>query len=235
MTRIGRTSRRKLAASAALAALLVGGALAAVTALGEGTARKPAIVRVGGRRVPIRDLAAAAGYLGVSEAQLRSDLQSGQSLAQVANATTGKSAAGLIDALVAEKKRRLAAMADSLTRRVTAEVNRTGGPRRGFAGAGHHPGIFGRRSLGLIAASYLGVPPAQVRSELRAGRTLAQIADATSGKSAAGLVQALILARREAVQGAVASGAIPQAKADELKSRLPQRMAKAVNRQLRGR
>jgi hypothetical protein len=235
MTRISRISRHKLAAVAALAALLGGGALAAVTALGEGTAKKPAIVRLAGRRMAARDLAAAAGYLGISEEQLRSALESGQSLAQVANSTAGKSAAGLIEALVAEKKRRLDAMAASLTKRVTAEVNRSGGPRRGLARAGRHPGILGRRSLALVAAGYLGLSPAQVRSELRAGRTLAQIADATSGKSAAGLMQALIQARREALDAAVASGVIAHAKADRLKATLPQRIAKAVNRQLRSR
>jgi hypothetical protein len=234
MTRIGRFSRRKLAAVAALAALLAGGTVAAVTALGEGTAKKPASMRVGGRRVPGRDLEAAARYLGISEARLRSELQSGQSLAQVANASSGKSAAGLIEALVAEKKRHIAAVAASLTKRVSAEVNRTGGPHR-IAGGARHARLFGRRSLGLIAASYLGVPAAQVRQELQAGRTLAQIADATSGKSAAGLVQALIQARREALAEAVASGALPQAKADKLKARLPQRIAKAVNRPLHGR
>jgi hypothetical protein len=235
MTRISRLSTRKLAAFGALAALLTGGAVAAVTALGEGTAKKPAIVRVGERRMSARDLAAAAGYLGIPEAQLRGDLLAGQSLAQVANATGGKSAAGLIEALVAEKKRRLAAVEALLTQRVTAEVNRSGAARRPSAFARRHPHVFGRRSLALIAAGYVGKPPAQVREELRRGETLAQIADATSGKSAAGLVQALIQARSEALDAAVASSALARAKADELKVRLPQRMAKAVNRQLRTR
>src|SRR5207248_9213724 len=49
---------------------------------------------------PGDDLDAAAAYLGITSAQLRSDLQSGQTPAQVANATSGKSAAGLIAALV---------------------------------------------------------------------------------------------------------------------------------------
>jgi hypothetical protein len=231
MTRIGRISRRKLAALAALAALLAGGTLAAVTALGEGTAKKPSTVRLGGRRVPVRDLAAATGYLGISEAQLRSEMQSGQSLAQVANATSGKSAAGLIEALVAEKRRHIAAVSASLAKRVTAEVNRSAGAHRVALGA-RHARLFGRRSLGLIAASYLGVPALQIRQELQAGRTLAQIADATSGKSATGLVQALIQARRQALAAAVASGALQQGKADKLMARLPRRLARAVNRPL---
>ena len=36
-------------------------------------------------------LATAAGYLGVSQQQLRSELSSGKSLAQIANSTSGKS------------------------------------------------------------------------------------------------------------------------------------------------
>lgn len=104
------------------------------------------------------DLAAAATYLGVSQADLLTSLQSGKTLAQVAGATGGKSVSGLIDALVADQKTKLAAavsagqltqaqadqLAAGLTARVTAEVNGTrpahgaggfGGPGgRGFGG-----------------------------------------------------------------------------------------------------
>ena len=53
------------------------------------------------------DLAAAATYLGVSQSDLQTDLQSGKTLAQIANATTGKSSSGLIAVLVAAAKTRL--------------------------------------------------------------------------------------------------------------------------------
>jgi hypothetical protein len=49
-------------------------------------------------------LDAAATYLGLTEAQLRTQLESGKSLADVAKAQ-GKTAAGLIQALVAAKKK----------------------------------------------------------------------------------------------------------------------------------
>src|SRR6185312_15130155 len=42
------------------------------------------------------DLKAAAGYLGLTVAQLRADLKAGKTLAQVADATPGKSADGLV-------------------------------------------------------------------------------------------------------------------------------------------
>src|SRR5579883_3508159 len=40
-------------------------------------------------------------YLGLSADQLKADLQSGQTLAQIANGTSGKSASGLVAVLVA--------------------------------------------------------------------------------------------------------------------------------------
>lgn len=52
------------------------------------------------------DLAAAARYLGVTEAKLRAGLESGDTLAEIANAE-GKTAAGLSDALVAAAKAEL--------------------------------------------------------------------------------------------------------------------------------
>jgi hypothetical protein len=51
-------------------------------------------------------LDAAASYLGLTEAQLHSELESGKTLAQVAQAH-GKSVSGLVDALVADVKQHL--------------------------------------------------------------------------------------------------------------------------------
>jgi hypothetical protein len=52
------------------------------------------------------DLDAAASYLGLTEDQLRTQLQSGKTLAEVAKAQ-GKSVDGLVDALVAATKKHL--------------------------------------------------------------------------------------------------------------------------------
>jgi uncharacterized protein YidB (DUF937 family) len=51
-------------------------------------------------------LEGAAGYIGITEAQLRNELESGKSLAQVATAH-GKSVDGLIDKMVADAKTKL--------------------------------------------------------------------------------------------------------------------------------
>ncbi|MGZ8691569.1 MAG: hypothetical protein ACXW0F_08055 [Gaiellaceae bacterium] len=82
----------------------------------------------------------AAGYIGITEAQLRTELEGGKSLAQIAK-THGKSVDGLIDTLVAAAKDKLdsAVSAGRLTKaqetemlgvlkdRITSAVNKTGG------------------------------------------------------------------------------------------------------------
>jgi hypothetical protein len=84
-------------------------------------------------------LDAAASYLGLTDVQLRTELESGKSLAQVAK-DHGKSVDGLVDALVASAKQKLdhAVAAGRLTKaqetemlnglkdRITSLVNSTG-------------------------------------------------------------------------------------------------------------
>ena len=188
------------------------------------------------------DLAAAATYLGVTQADLLTSLQSGKTLAQVAGATSGKTVAGLIDALVAAEKTELAAavtagrltqaqsdqIAAGLTARVTAEVNGTR-PARGPGG----PGGFGHHGPGgdelTAAASYLGVTEAALMTQLQSGKTLAQVADATSGKSAAGLIDALVAAGKTELAAAVTAGTITQAQSDQIATTLKARFTALVN------
>jgi hypothetical protein len=145
------------------------------------------------------DLDAAASYLGLTTANLLAQLQSGQTLSEVADATSGKSTAGLVAALVGHEKQELAdavaagrltktqadQLGSTLTERFNDFVTHSG---RGPFGGGrpHHAG-------GLeAAAGYLGTTESALLTQLRAGKTLAQIANATSGKSAAGLIDALV-------------------------------------------
>jgi hypothetical protein len=97
----------------------------------------------------------AAQYLGISVATLRSDLESGKSLAQIASSTPGKSVESLKAAIVSAMKARLdrAVSGGSITSqqeqkrlgklssRIEALLQRTGvgGPSgdRGFAPLGH--------------------------------------------------------------------------------------------------
>src|SRR5207247_1944651 len=99
---------KNVIATSAVGLLLAGGAVAAVTATGQSKKRSShaaarTVVRVSGR-----DVDTAASYLGVSSSQLAARLAAGQSLAQVADATPGRSASGLINAIVAAKRETLA-------------------------------------------------------------------------------------------------------------------------------
>jgi hypothetical protein len=237
---MNRSLKQKLAAGAAVVVVLVGAAVAAMTASGEGPSYSAA-GHPSAHRVVLRQLAPAASYLGVAPAQLESDLASGKTLAQVADATSGKSAAGLIEALVAERRQKLALAAANVTKRVTAEVNRVGVPatRAGDSRAlkkGVAPRRDGQRlfaaptRLGFVAASYLGVSAAQLQSDLKSGQTLAEVADATSGKSAAGLIQSLGAARQARINAAVASGKLAASKASAIDSKLMRRMTIIANR-----
>ena len=96
-------------------------------------------------------LSAAATYLGLSTTDLAAKLRGGQTLAQVAGATAGKSVSGLVAALTAAQQSRLEAAvkagritqteADSirasLTDRIKALVN---GQRFGFGRGFGRPG-----------------------------------------------------------------------------------------------
>jgi hypothetical protein len=107
----------------------------------------------GGIRVEGNESAAAATYLGITEADLRTKLQSGQTLAQIAAATAGKSRDGLIQALVADATKNIDAaqaagkitadqatqLKTNLTQHITAEVDSTR-PGPGFGPGGRRPG-----------------------------------------------------------------------------------------------
>jgi hypothetical protein len=211
-----RRLKRKLMIGVAVIAVLAGVTAAVVMA-----AQPAAHHRRGGT------LATAAGYLGVSAAQLRSELRSGRSLAQVADATSGRSEAGLIAALEAAGRERLSAAAAKLPSVITAEVDRNGGPANARAGGRLRRG-HGRTLT--AAAGYLGVSAAQIRSQLRSGKTLAQIADAIGGRSEAGLIQALVAARKAALASRVSAGKITQAQANAILPKLAARVSAQVNR-----
>jgi len=156
-------------------------------------------------------LATAASYLGFSAGQLRKELYSGKSLAEIANATNGKSSSGLIAALEASDKQKLAAAAASLSARITAKVDRPGGRSRAM----------------LVASSYLGLSATHLRSQLRSGKTLAQLANTTSGKSEAGLIEALVAATKAQLAKEVQAGSITPA---QEQAKLPKLVARVTVR-----
>ncbi len=213
-----------LAAAAVLAAVIV-----AASSGGGGSRHHSARAHPDSASAGASELAIAASYLGLPRAQLRKELRSGQSLAQIASTTRGKSTVGLIAALVRARAGQLdgasAAGAKptsrtpsksqlaSLRRRVKRQVNRV----RGY--------------IGLAAIGrYLGFSTARLHAELESGHSLAQIASAIPGKSPAGLIAARVSAREAVVKAALTSGRISQSTEKTLLSSLRQRVEAEVDR-----
>ncbi|HET7137336.1 MAG TPA: hypothetical protein VFI04_03195 [Gaiellaceae bacterium] len=181
------------------------------------------------------DLAAAATYLGISQSDLMTQLRTGKTLAQVAEATSGKTAGGLVNALVAVAQAQLAqavtdgkltrAQADriqqDLKQRTTDRVNHTGpGP-----GDRHH----GPDDALAAAATYLGSSQTDLMTQLRSGKTIGEIADGTAGKSKSGLVSALVAQEKNELAQAVKDGRLTQAQADRVTAGLEDRITHLVD------
>jgi transposase-like protein len=184
-------------------------------------------------------LEAAAAYLGMSEAQLREELEGGKTLAQVAR-DHGKSVDGLVTALLDQAEKKLdaavkagrltkaekAEMLSGLRKRITDLVNGRF-PSPGFRpgpGFRHHAGGLFHAGLDA-AANYLGMSEAQLREELEGGKTLAQVAR-DHGKSVDGLVNALLARVEKKIE---ASGRLTEAEKQKMVAGIKERIADLVN------
>ena len=104
-----------------------------------------------------------------------------------------------------------------------------GGQGRGGFGGDHHRGPGGRFGMGLApAATYLGLTEAELRTQLMAGKSLADIAKA-QGKTAAGLETALTADAKKKLDAAVKAGKLTQAQADEALKRVTEKLDDVVN------
>lgn len=214
-------SRKAFAAIAAAAALA--GGIAAGVASGGGKHGAPGVL-----------LKAAAQYLGVSRAELVKDARAGQTLAQIATAH-GKSVDGLEAAMLAALKTKLdaAVAAGKLTSaqeqaklaRAEKLVERLVNSKLG-AKAGKRQGV--RAGLLRVSAKYIGVSPKVLAADLKAGKSLAQVA-AAHGKTAAGLKEALIEPLKAKLDRAVASGRITAAQAQARLDKLSARLDKLIS------
>jgi hypothetical protein len=160
----------------------------------------------------IDPIKAAAGYLGLSIDELRQQLESGKSLADVATAE-GKSVDGLKQAILDAARSALdeSVAAGDLTSddeqqilvQLRAQLDDIVNGTNGFAikihGAPGGPMLDGPFAT---AASYLGLTVDQMTTELQAGKSLAEIAT-EHGKSADGLEQALFDAAKADLQKAI--------------------------------
>jgi polyhydroxyalkanoate synthesis regulator phasin len=180
------------------------------------------------------ELDAAATYLGMTESDLRTQLESGKSLAQIAK-DKGKSVDGLVQALYDAAKKQLDDLVSAgkltkdeetnilsdLKQRLTDHVNDTHPVGPGF-------GHFGFADLDA-AATYLGLTADELRTQLQSGKSLAQIAK-DKGKSVDGLVQALYDAAKTKLDQAVKDGKISKDDETKVLADLKTRLTDVVNR-----
>ena len=182
-------------------------------------------------------VAAVTSDLGISVAQLRTDLASGQTLAQIA-AANGRPVNGLEQTIAGAVRSRFdqAVAAGKLSSSTEQALLARLSPRLDKLMTVSHPVAKVRSprpvcDLRRLAAGYLGVTPQTLRSDLASGQTLAQIA-AANGKSVSGLAQAIESAAKTRLDKAVANGRITTAREQRLLAELQTRLDLAVDRSL---
>jgi DNA-binding phage protein len=204
----------KMLIASGVTLLLTGGVAAAALAPGTADAvitQLPGGVAIFASNGPFgspNTLATAATYIGITEADLRTALQTGKTLAQIA-VEHGKTRDGLIAALSAEA-----------TKQITTAVDQ---PGTNFSGPGGRGGPGGPRG-GIAndeaaAAAYIGTTEADLRAKEQAGQTLAQIAVA-AGKTRDGLIAAMVADGNKKIDAALAAGTITAAQATAQKTSL---------------
>ena len=165
-------------------------------------------------------LAVVAKALGIDEATLKSELQAGKTIADVAKAKNIDLSV-ISSALLADEKTRVAqavtdgkltqAQADTrlaaAPARITMMLNSTQ-PQGGF---GDHGGKGGA-SL-AVAAKALGIDEATLKTELQAGKTIADVAKAKNIDPSV-VSSALLADEKTRVAQAVTDGKLTQAQAD---------------------
>jgi ribosome recycling factor len=187
----------------------------------------------------------AATAIGITPQELRTELQKGQSLAQVAQAH-GKTGAAVAQALKDEANKRIdqAVTSGRLTadqantrktavdQRIDQMVNQVmpqggpggGGPRPGPMGFG--PGVM---QQGLnTAASVIGISAQDLRTELQKGQSLAQVAQA-HGKTGTDVATALKNEANQRIDQAVTNGKLTADQANTAKTNIDQRIDQMVN------
>ena len=163
-------------------------------------------------------MTAAAAYIGIPIADLRTQLASGKSLSDIAIAN-GKTRDGLIAAIVAAEQKEITTFVD----------------QKGLAGPGG-PGKGGPGRVGFgvqgdplaAAATFLGTTTADLRTKLESGQTLAQIATA-SGKTRDALIQALVTDAQAKIAQAKTDGKLTADQTTALENGLTDRFTKLVD------
>lgn len=139
--------------------------------------------------------------------------------------------AALIDRLNAAVK--AGQLTQAQANRIERRLEQRGGPPLLFGRGGRlhlhaRAAMLGPGTLGA-AANYLGLREVQLLNDLRAGKSMAQVATA-QGKSLAGLEQAIISSDKARLDRLVASGLITKAQEQRILNALSARVGRLVNR-----
>jgi hypothetical protein len=194
-------------------------------------------------RLRVSPLAVAATALGMTEAELRTELEAGKSIAQVAE-TKNVDLQVVVDALIAKHKAHIAehvaegkltqAEADeklaNLEARVTEMVNKTGLPMKGGPGGkGGHGGKLGHiKAASEEVAAVLNLTTTELATQLREGKSLAAIAEAQDVDI--NKVKEVLTAEFKAhLDEEVAEGKHTQEEADEKLAKFESRLDDMVN------
>jgi hypothetical protein len=115
---------------------------------------------------------------------------------------------------------------------VAVAAEGSGTPADPSSQTGRHPGlrIKVRKATVTVVTDTLGVSRQELREAMKSGQTLTQYATSL-GKDPQTLVDALTNAANTKLDELVADGTITQERADTVKSKLPARIDKLMNRQ----
>jgi uncharacterized protein YidB (DUF937 family) len=181
---------------------------------------------------PGRLIKAVAEVLGVEPAVVAETLASGGTIAELAS-SQGVSIEELVEALVARLTERLeqavaeGKIDDQRAARLIASAPQR--IERLIANPVPDDARRATRSAVLeIISERLGLSPNEIKSRLRSGASLAELAS-EQGVSADELVEALVGPRRDRITRAVATGRIPQEEADQRLAELIARISERIN------
>jgi uncharacterized protein (DUF433 family) len=233
--------RRKIIGAAMFSAAIAGGGIAGVV-LGNPASSSAATASGGstttspgdrpshgmGRGLGHGDLGldAAAKAIGITTDALRSQLEAGKTIAQVAKAH-GVDVQKVIDAMVADAKTKLEA---NLEKIITDRVNGTferpdgpggpDGPQRGFGFRG---------GFGLdVAAKAIGVSTQSLLSDLKSGKSIADVAKA-NGVSVQKVIDAMVASMKTELDSQVKAGRLTADQAAKIKANLTKMITDQVN------
>ena len=168
-------------------------------------------------------LAAAAKALGMDEAALRTELQAGKTIADVAKAK-GVDLSVVSSAILADEKTKVAqqvtdgkitqAQADAKLATAQTRITDMLNGKLPVGGSGDHGGKGGNGIPSTtVVAKALGMDEAALKTELQAGKTIADVAKAKNVDVAV-VLKALVDDEKTELAQAVKDGTLTQAQAD---------------------